>query len=185
MKQNKLSQKHPLITAKHLRRRAVVYCREKDANRNPSRMASQRNLAKIARFHGWTDALILVIEDFGKSGLFIRARPGFQRLQEMIHAGEVGAVFVSSVDRLSRDRLELEYFRFHVSIHHTLLYTDAGFVDLSGESDRIFSEFIRLRDQWFDEQDAKAAALSSQQSAHPQKRLRLVGGKDGGRGKKQ
>ena len=183
MKQNKLpGQKHPLITPKHLRRRAVVYCRQKSVSQSTSSMASQRSLAKIARFYGWTD--IVIIEDFGKAGLFTQRR-NFKRMQEMIDADEVGAVFVSSLDRLSRDRLELEYFRFHVSIHHTLLYTDAGFIDLSGESDRIFSEFIRLRDKWFDDQDAKAAALSSQRSAHPQKRLRLVGGKDSGRGKKQ
>jgi Resolvase, N terminal domain len=186
MTQNKLpGQKHPLITPKHLRRRAVIYCRRKAVNQNPSSMASQRSLAKIARFYGWTDTLILVIEDFGKTGLFTVGRRGFQRLEEMIDADEVGAVFVSTLDRLSRDALELEFFRFRVSIHHTLLYTDAGFVDLSGESDRILSEFIRLSDQWFDDQDAKATAMSSQRSAHPQKLLRLVGGKDSGQGNKQ
>jgi DNA invertase Pin-like site-specific DNA recombinase len=191
MKQNKLpSQKNPTITPEHLRRRAVVYCRQNGVDQNAGIMAYQRSLAKIARSYGWTDTLIEVIdEDCGKSGLSKIERRGFQRLEEMIDADQVAAVFVSGLDRLSRDLLQLKLFRLRAALHNTLLYAAGRFIDLAGASDRIVSEIVSVRDRWFANQKAIAgkrhADISRRRSACAKKLPRSVRGQNNGRGKKR
>ena|SRR5918999_223145 len=181
---------HPLITPEHLRRRAVVYCRQAGADRNTSSMVYQRSLADVARSYGWTDTLIEIIdEDCGKSGLSRVERHGLQRLEEMIETDQVGAVFVLRLDRLSRNLLELEVFRLRAALHKTLLYAEGRFIDPADERERILSELVSLRDRWFANQRAKArkrnAAISRRRSARAKKLPRSVRGQNSGRGKKR
>ena len=189
MKQNKLpTQKNPTITPEHLRRRAVVYCRQNGGDQNAGSMAYQRSLAKIARSYGWTDPLIEVIdEDCGNSGLSKIERRGFQRLEQMINADQVGAVFVAGLDRLSRDFLQLKVFRLRAALHNTLIYAAGRFIDLAGASDRIVSEIVSIRDRWFANQKAMAgkrhADISGPRSARVKKLPRSVRGQNNGRGK--
>jgi Resolvase, N terminal domain len=145
-----------LITPEHLRRRAVVYCRQAGADRNISSMVYQRSLADVARSYGWTDTLIEIIdEDWGKSGLSRVERRGLQRLDEMIEADQVGAVFVTNVSRLWRQVMEFELFRLRAALHSTLLYTDGRFIDPASASDRIVSEIVSMRDRWLATQKSK------------------------------
>jgi DNA invertase Pin-like site-specific DNA recombinase len=140
---------HPLITPEHLRRRAVVYCRQ--AGERPA------HLADIARSCGWRSSQIqIIVEHLGRAGSSAETRPGWERLQELIDTDQVGVVFVTTVSRLSRQVLEIELFRLRAAVHKTLLYTDGRFMDPADERDRILSEFIRMRDRWFAEQRAKA-----------------------------
>ena len=134
MKNNELTnQTHPLIAPDHLRRLAVIYIRqstEEQVRKNAGSTDFQRNLAAVARSYGWTDAQIQVIdEDLGRSGSSSERRTGWQRLQTMIAAKQVGCVFVATISRLSRQVHDFELFRILLSAQNTLLYTDGRLVD--------------------------------------------------------
>src|SRR5688572_14848423 len=139
MKNNELiTQTHPLITADHLRRLAVIYIRqstEEQVRENTGSTAFQRSLATVARSYGWPDSLIEMIEDdLGKSSLSSE-RTGWHRLQMMIAAGQVGVVFVATISRLARQVYDFELFRMLAAAHNTLLHTDGRLVDPADSSD--------------------------------------------------
>ena len=115
MKNNELiKQNHPLITPDHLRRLAIVYVRqstEEQVRDNTGSTQYQRGLAEVARSFGWQDSNIQIIdEDLGKSGSSTERRTGWQRLQMLIAAKQVGAVFVATISRLSRQVVDFELF---------------------------------------------------------------------------
>jgi DNA invertase Pin-like site-specific DNA recombinase len=89
-----LIQTHPPVTPDHLRRLAVVYIRqstERQVLEHTGSTDSQRNLTTVARSYGWPDSNIQTIdEDLGITGSSSEARTGWQRLQMMIAAGQVG-----------------------------------------------------------------------------------------------
>ena len=72
---------HPLITAEHLSRKAIVYLRQssqEQVQRNTGSQAFQRNQVDIARAYGWSDDRIeLIDEDLGKSGSTLDRRTGW------------------------------------------------------------------------------------------------------------
>ena len=141
-------QTHPLIKGDHLRRLAVIYIRqstEEQVRDNIGSTQYQRNLAAVAWSFGWPDSQIQIIdEDLGKSGSSSERRTGLQRLQTMIAAEQVGAVFVVTISRLSRQVLDFELFRILAAGHNTLLYTDGRFVDPADSSDTIFSQITAM-----------------------------------------
>jgi DNA invertase Pin-like site-specific DNA recombinase len=177
----------------HLRRLAIVYCRrstEQATGRNTGSAAYQTDLAAVARSYGWTDDQIQIIdEDLGKAGSSSVQRAGWHRLQDMIEANEVGAVFVVTTSRLSRQVIEFEVFRLRLALHKTLLHTNGRFIDLTGERDRIVSELVTMRDRWVAKKRAMAgkrhAAISRRISKRPNKLPRPVRGRNSGRGKKR
>jgi DNA invertase Pin-like site-specific DNA recombinase len=193
MKKKKLkNQKSPLPKPDHLQRSAVVYCREskkRKVDQTTGPTERQKHLAEVAQSYGWSDSQIEIIdEDSGRSGLSAETRPGWQRLQEMINAGQVGAVFVANISRLSRQLLEFEVFRLCAALHRTLLYADGRFTDPASARDRILSELVSMRDRWFANQRAKAGkrhAVSGRRSARPKRLPRSVRGQNRGRGKKR
>jgi hypothetical protein len=105
MKKNKLpKQTHPLITADHLRRLAIIYVRHgtgKQPDKNKRYVNFKRSLAAVARSHGWRDCQIRVIEDIERSGSSKKWPPGWERLQNLVSANRVGAVFVPNLSHLS------------------------------------------------------------------------------------
>src|SRR5215470_13651147 len=116
MKNSELAFKsHPLVLHDHLRRKAVIYVRqssEEQVRQNTGSTDYQRSLAAVARSYGWPDSLIEIIdEDLGRSGSSSERRTGWQRLQRMVAANEVGVVFVVTISRLSRQVLDFEVFR--------------------------------------------------------------------------
>jgi DNA invertase Pin-like site-specific DNA recombinase len=163
---------------------------EHEVDQNTGPTEHQRRLAEVARRYGWSDSRIEIIDDdLGRSGSSAETLPGWQRLQDLIDANRVGTVFVASLDRLSRDLLELEVFRLRAALHNTLLYADGRFIDLAGATDRILSEIVSMRDKFFATQKAKAgkrhADISRRRSARAKKLPRSVRGQNSGRGKKQ
>jgi len=144
MKNNVLiNQTHPLITPDHLRRLAVIYIRqstEEQVRNNVGSTQYQRSLAAVARSYGWPDSQIQVIdEDLGMSGSS-PDRTGWQRLQMMVGAKQVGAVFVATISRLSRQLIDFEVFRLIAAANGTLIHTDGRFVDPADSNDIIFSQ---------------------------------------------
>src|SRR5262249_59462638 len=100
--------------------------------------AFQRSLAAVARSYGWPDSQIQIIEDdLGKSGASTEGRGGWQRLQEMIEADEVGAVFGANISRLSRRGIDFEIFRLLAARHNTLLYIVGRFIKLTHSNDTL------------------------------------------------
>ena len=139
---------HPLITHDHLRRLAVIYIRqstEEQVRNNVGSTEFQRGLADVARSFGWQDSQIQIIdEDLGRSGSTSERRTGWQRLQTMIAAKQVGAVFVAMISRLSRQVLDFELFRMLAALHNTLLYTDGHLVNLADSNDTVVSQITAI-----------------------------------------
>ena len=141
-------QTHPLLTPDHLRRLAVVYIRqssEEQVRENTGSTAYQRSLADVARSYGWPDSLIIPIDDdLGMSGSSIERRTGWQRLQLMIAEKQVGAVFVATISRLSRQLIDFEVFRLMAAAHKTLIYAEGRFVDPADSNDIMFSQLAAM-----------------------------------------
>jgi len=142
------TQTHPLIKPDHLRRLAVIYIRQstgEQVEKNTGSTDYQRNLVSIAHWYGWPDSQIETIdEDLGKSGSSSEQRSGWLRLNKMILADQVGAIFVVNISRLSRLMLDFELFRMVAAEHNTLLYTDGKFVDPADSSDAFFSQMSAM-----------------------------------------
>ena len=118
---------------------------EEQVRENTGSTAFQRSLTTVAKQFGWPDSLIQVIdEDLGMSGSASEHRTGWQRLQMMVAGKEVGAVFVATISRLSRQLLDFEVFRIMAAAHNTLIYTDGRFVDPADSNDIIFSQMTAM-----------------------------------------
>ena len=121
---------HPLITAEHLTRIAIVYVRQATREQTPDNnpgIARQRDQIQLARRYGWPEHLIEVIdEDTGKP---VHLRTGWQRMMDQIAADRVGVVFAADISRLSRQLAAYEQFRMLASDHGTLLCIDNHIID--------------------------------------------------------
>jgi DNA invertase Pin-like site-specific DNA recombinase len=142
------NQTHPLIKADHLRRLAVVYCRQstqKQVEQNTGSTQFQRNLAEVARQYGWPDSQIITIDDdLGKSGSTTIGRIGWQRLEGMIETDQVGAVFAANISRLARNVYDFEVFRMRAALHRTLLYSDGRLTDPANSNDTFSSQIFAM-----------------------------------------
>ena len=84
------------VTAGHLRRAALVYCRQStliQVQRNRGSTSRQYDLVSRAAALGWPRAAVRVIDaDLGVSGAGLAARAGFTEPTEQIALGQVGVV---------------------------------------------------------------------------------------------
>ena len=133
-----------LITMDHRRRKAVIYIRqssEEQVRENIGSTYFQRSLVAVAQRYGWSDSQIVSIDDdLGRSGSSSEGRAGWQRLQTMVAAKEVGIVIVANIARLSRQLLDFELFRLLAVANNTLLYADGRFVDPADSNDIVYSQ---------------------------------------------
>jgi DNA invertase Pin-like site-specific DNA recombinase len=153
----------------------VVYVRqssERQVREHTGSAQFQRNLAAVARSYGWPDSQIQIIEDdLGKSGSSTEGRTGWQRLQEMIEAEEVGAVFGANISRLSRRVIDFELFRLRAACHNTLLYIDGRFINPADSNDTIVSQITAMVAQY---ENRKRAELMMQGRLAKAKRGEVV-----------
>src|SRR4051812_25509182 len=107
MKTNKVANyTHALITPDHLKRKSAVYCR---ASAKRQIRTGQLTLIAVARSYGWPHSRIEIIDDdLATPGSSSGQRSGWLRLQVMIDADMVGAVFVTTISRLARKIHEVE-----------------------------------------------------------------------------
>jgi len=135
---------HPLISAEHLRRKALVYVRQsslEQVEKNVGSQAFQRSQEELARLYGWPEDLIEVIdEDLGKSGSTVDRRDGWQKMLKEIAGNTVGAIFVANIARLGRQMLPIEELRLLASYHGTLLWLDNRFYDPSDPNDTVLTQ---------------------------------------------
>jgi site-specific DNA recombinase len=97
----------PKITAKHLKKDAIVYVRQSAEPQIAKPNPDQVPLAEVARRWGWSDRQIHVIEsDRGIAGTS-SIRSGLNEVVRRIDNGQVGVLFVRDLARLSRDPNEL------------------------------------------------------------------------------
>jgi DNA invertase Pin-like site-specific DNA recombinase len=135
---------HPLITAEHLRRKAIIYLRQsslEQVEKNTGSQAFQRSQEDLARVFGWPDDLIEVVdEDLGKTGSSVERRSGWKQMLKEIAMNIVGAIFVANISRLGREMLPIEELRILASHHGTLLWLDNRFSDPSDPNDTVLTQ---------------------------------------------
>src|SRR5258706_3544054 len=121
------------ITPQHLRRQAVVYCRQSSLHQvreNTGSTAAQRDLVNVALRLGWPEARIRVIDsDLGLSGTSTSGRQGYLELLMLLDRDEVGIVLVQDLSRLSRKRSDIASFLESVEEKGTLLFTNGALHD--------------------------------------------------------
>jgi DNA invertase Pin-like site-specific DNA recombinase len=116
---------HELITPDHLRRKAIVYCRK-----STKYQADAEDQRSLARSYGWPDSQIEIIDEgLKRLGSSSGRRSAWYRLHDMIDANLVGAVFVATNCRQSRQGYDFEVFRLLAALRDTLLFADEQFLD--------------------------------------------------------
>ena len=141
MKASEITNIHPLITADHLRRKAIIYIRQstmEQVRHNTGSTDFQRTQIEIAREYGWPDHLIQVIDqDLGRSGSSTVTRTGWQLMLDQIDAKKVGAVFATNISRLSRQTLDFETFRVLCALRKVILISDGHVIDPADPNDTV------------------------------------------------
>jgi len=130
---------HPLITAEHLRRKAIVYVRQssmEQVERNTGSQIYQRSQLDLARAYGWADDLVEVIDDdLGKSGSSVDRRTGWHSMLEQVAANRIAIIFAANISRLGREYMALEKLRLLAQYHGTLLCLENKIIDPTDEDD--------------------------------------------------
>ncbi len=131
----------PKIQAEHQARQAIVYVRQsttKQLQQNQESTRRQYQLAERARALGWPQPRITVIDDdLGLSGASSQQRLGFQRLVSAIGLGEVGAIFVTEVSRLSRLNSDWHRVLELCAVFGALIADEDGIYDPADPNDRL------------------------------------------------
>ena len=148
------------VTAGHLRRAALVYCRQStliQVQRNRESTLRQYNLVSRAAALGWPRAAVRVIDaDLGVSGAGLAARAGFTELTEQIALGQVGVVLALEVSRLARS--SAEWYRLldlcgitdtliadESSVYHPGMFDDRLLLGLKGTMSEAELQVLRAR----------------------------------------
>lgn len=122
----------PEVRPEHLQRVAVEYRRwstDPQVQKHAGRAGRQREQVEHARHMGWAEGAIVAIEDVGGGGATADL-PGFQRLLEMVERGEVGAVLVRDVSRVSRSQRDLELFLALCRAKGVIVVVDGEIIEL-------------------------------------------------------
>jgi excisionase family DNA binding protein len=148
------------VTAGHLRRAAIVYCRQStliQVQRNRESTLRQYDLVSRAAALGWPRAAVRVIDaDLGVSGAGLAARAGFTELTEQIALGQVGVVLALEVSRLARS--SAEWYRLldlcgitdtliadESSVYHPGMFDDRLLLGLKGTMSEAELQVLRAR----------------------------------------
>ncbi|HEU5423355.1 MAG TPA: recombinase family protein, partial [Nitrolancea sp.] len=129
------------IHPQHQRRQALVYVRQSTTKQlavNQESTRRQYQLAERAQALGWPPPRVVVIDDdLGLSGSSSEARAGFQRLVSAVGLGEVGAIFVTEISRLSRRNSDWHRVIELCAVFDTLIADEDGIYDPADPNDRL------------------------------------------------
>jgi len=90
-----------------MKMKAVGYIRVSTEEQSREGVSLEMQAAKIRAYADLHDMdLVGIVEDAGISGKSIAARPGIQRVLELVKARKVDAVIVYKLDRLARNTIE-------------------------------------------------------------------------------
>jgi DNA invertase Pin-like site-specific DNA recombinase len=122
-----------LIRTEHRQRLAVVYIRQSTLDQvreNTGSTAAQRDLVDVARWLGWPESRIRLIDsDLGLSGTSSSGRKGYLELLALMDRDEVGIVLVQVLDRLTRKKSDNALFLELAEEKGTLIYTNGALHD--------------------------------------------------------
>ena len=128
---------------------AALYCRfsrDDEQNSESNSITTQKKLLKkIAEDYGYTKTEFFV--DDGISGTTFK-RPDFQRMEKMIEAGLIGAVFVKDLSRLGRDYLECGHYTERFFPEHDVRFIAVNDNIDSDEGEDEFMPFKNLMNEW-------------------------------------
>lgn len=129
------------ITTDHRQRRACVYVRQSSVFQVLHHRESterQYNLRQRAQELGWAaDAVVIIDEDQGQSGVSAEYRHGFQRLVAEVAAGEVGVVLMLEASRLARCGSDWHRLIEICSLTQTLIADEHSVYDAREPNDRL------------------------------------------------
>ena len=129
---------------------AALYCRfsrDDEQHSESNSIGNQKKLLKkIANDYGYKKTEFFV--DDGISGTTFK-RPDFQRMEQAIEAGLIGAVFVKDLSRLGRDYLKCGHYTEHFFPDHDVRFVAVNDnVDtLEGEDE--FMPFRNIMNEWY------------------------------------
>jgi len=129
---------------------AALYCRfsrdDEQGSESNSISNQKKLLKKIATEYGYKKIEFFV--DDGISGTTFK-RPAFQRMERMIEAGLVGAVFVKDLSRLGRDYLKCGHYTEHFFPQYDVRFVavNDGVDTLEGEDE--FMPFRNIMNEWY------------------------------------
>ena len=129
------------ITAKHLKRQAVVYIRQSSLFQVQNHQESQKRqyqLQEKAHSLGWPATHCIVIDDDqGISGAHSQNRPGYQKLIAKVALREVGILLSLEVSRLARNSLDWYQLLELAAAFDILIADEDGVYDPSEFNDRL------------------------------------------------
>lgn len=130
------------ITKEHLCRKAYIYVRQSSQRQVIDHHAShevQRNLLHRARFLGWADKNIKIIdEDLGTSATGSKKRSGYEKLMSNICLGNIGAIFILYASRLARNGKEWHHSLQMCSLFKVLIIDRDTIYDPRLPNDRLW-----------------------------------------------
>jgi DNA invertase Pin-like site-specific DNA recombinase len=136
---------HPKLRNAHLTRPALVYVRQStlmQVRANTASTARQYHLATRARDLGWSEDLIVVIDqDQGRSGASTAGRDGFEYLIAEVGLGRAGAVLCLEASRLARSSSDWYRLIEICALTDTLVIDEDGVYDPGQYNDRLLLGF--------------------------------------------
>lgn len=127
--------------------RAVLYCRvstEKQKKEGLSLDAQRDKLRAMAVVRDDEVVSVIVDDESGKS----LKRKGIQRLIEMVQDGEVDAVLICKLDRLTRSLRDLSTILDLFAKHHVALVSVAESLDTESASGKLVMNIMTAVSQW-------------------------------------
>jgi len=136
---------HPKLRNAHLTRPALVSVRQSSrmqVRTNTASTARQYQLATRARDLGWSEHLIVVIDqDQGRSGASIAGRDGFEYLSAEVGLGRAGAGLCVEASRLARSSSDGYRLMEICALTDTLVIDEDGVYDPGQYNDRLLLGF--------------------------------------------
>ena len=129
---------------------AALYCRfsrDDEQNSESNSIGNQKKLLKkVAADYGYAKTEFFV--DDGISGTTFK-RPDFQRLEQAIESGLIGAVFVKDLSRLGRDYLKCGYYTEQFFPEHDVRFIAVNDNIDSNEGEDEFMPFRNIMNECY------------------------------------
>lgn len=122
--------------------RAVIYTRisRDDTGEGAANQRQEEDCRKLADLRGWE--VVAVEADISISGYSGKARPAWNRVLEMIRAGEVDLVLAWHMDRMTRSMVDLETLIVLAEAHGVGISTVTGDIDLTSDVGRMVARIL-------------------------------------------
>lgn len=122
--------------------RAVVYTRvsRDDTGEGKSNERQLEDCRKLADLRGWE--IVAVEQDVSISAYGKKKRPAWQRVLDLVEAGDVDLVLAWHMDRMTRSMLDLEQLIVLAEEHGVGIATVTGDIDLTNDMGRMVARIL-------------------------------------------